>query len=90
MLQMADELHECLVQFARVCLLISAQNEALDALIAGKEVLSILPTNLGKCVIYPVFCFAKISKACVLSIWLLNSILVEQVLKLNELGHLAV
>lgn len=55
-----------------------------------KEVLSILPTNLGKCVIYPVFCFAKISKACVLSISLLNSILVEQVLKLNELGHLAV
>ena len=60
--------------------------EALEALIAGKEVLVILATDLGKSILYQMFFSAKILKACVLVISSLYCIVVEQVDKPNALG----
>lgn len=82
---MADELQEFLLQFLK-----SEQTGALEAIIAGKEILAIWLTEFRWSLIYQVFCFAKISTAGVHVIPLLNNIVVEQVGKLNEIGLLVV
>ena len=55
----------------------------LEALVAGKDVLA---TGFRKSFIKQVFCVANISKACAVVISPLNSIVVERVSDLNELG----
>ena len=57
---MADKLQECLFQFQRIQSLKSEQIEALEALIAGCDVLAILPTGFRKSLIYQVLCQAKL------------------------------
>lgn len=58
----------------------------LEALVDGKDVLAILPTGFRKSFIKQVFSVTKISKACAVVISPLNSIVVERVSDLNELG----
>ena len=75
------------MQFPTTHWLESEQTKDLETLIAGTDVLTVLPTDFEKSVVYQVFCFAKISIACVLVISLLINIVVEQV---KELGPLAI
>lgn len=75
------------MQFPTTHWLESEQTKDLETLIAGTDVLTVLPTGFEKSVVYQVFCFAKISTACVLVISLLINIVVEQV---KELGPLAI
>ena len=51
---MADKLQECLCRFSRI------QIEALEAVLAGCDVLAILLTGFGNSLIYQVFCQAKL------------------------------
>ena len=54
----------------------------MEALLAGQDVLAILPTGFGKSLIYQVICMAKLSSnanASVLVFSPLNSIVEEQV-----------
>ncbi|XP_068674561.1 putative ATP-dependent DNA helicase Q1 [Montipora foliosa] len=86
---MADELQECLSRFPKIDLLKPEQKQAVEALLAGQDVMAILPTGFGKSLIYQMFCMAKLSSnanASVLVISPLNSIIEEQVNELNDLG----
>ena len=68
----------------------AVSNHSLAGIRADKgqtDVLTVLPTGFEKSVVYQVFCFAKISIACVLVISLLINIVVEQV---KELGPPAI
>ena len=82
---MADALQECLSRFPKIKSLKPEQKQAVEALLAGQDVLSILPTGFGKSLIYEVFCMAKLSSngnTSVLVISPLDSIIEERV---NEL-----
>ena len=86
---MADALQECLSRFPKIDSLKPEQKQAVEALLAGQDVLAILPTGFGKSLIYQMFCMAKLSSnanASVLVISPLNSIIEEQVNELNDLG----
>ena len=86
---MADKLQECLSRFPKIQILKAQQIEALEALLAGCDVLAILPTGFGKRLIYQVFCQAKLCsnpKASIFVISPLNSVVNEQVNELAELG----
>ena len=92
-ISMGDVLQDCLSQFPKIDSLKPEQIEALQSLLAGDDVLSILPTGFGKSFIYQVFCLAKQSSnpnASVLVILPLNSIVEEQVGELTKLGLPAV
>ena len=84
-LVITDALRECLSRFPKIESLKPEQKQAVDALLAGQDVLAILLTGFGKSLIYHVFCMGKLSSnanASVLVILPLNSIIEERV---NEL-----
>jgi len=86
---MGDVLQDCLSRFPKIDSLKPEQIEALESLLAGDDVLAILPTGFGKSLIYQVFCLAKHSSnsnASVLVISPLNSTVGE----LTKLGLPAV
>ena len=88
-ISMGDVLQDCLSRFPKIDSLKPEQIEALQSLLAGDDVLAILPTGFGKSFIYQVFCLAKQSSnpnASVLVISPLNSIVEEQVRELTKLG----
>ena len=85
---MADRLRSCLDRFLKIESLKPEQKQALEALLAGKDVLAILPTGFGKSRIYQVYCHAQTSTESILVISPLNSIIEEQVNEMNELGNL--
>ena len=92
-ISMGDVLQDCLSRFPEIDSLKPEQIEALQSLLAGDDVLAILPTGFGKSFIYQVFCLAKQSSnpnASVLVISPLNSIVEEQVGELTKLGLPAV
>ena len=69
---MADKLQACLENIPNIT---SLKPQAVEALLAGKDVLAILPTGFGKSLIYQVFSMAQTSaNASVLVISSLNSI----------------
>ena len=79
---MADALRECLSRFPKIESLKPEQKQAVDALLAGQDVLAILLTGFGKSLIYHVFCMAKLSSTAntsVLVILPLNSTIEERV-----------
>lgn len=84
---MADTLQECLSRFPKIDSLKPEQKQALEALLAGQDVMAILPTAFGKSLIYQMFCMAKLSSnahASVLVLSPLNRIIEEQVNKLHK------
>ena len=86
---MADALQECLSRFPKIDSLKPEQKKGVEALLAGQDVLAILPTGFRKSLIYQMFCMAKLSSnanVSVLVISPLNSIIEEQVNELNDLG----
>ena len=84
---MTDKLQACLEKIPNVTSLKPEQTQALEALLAGKDVLAILPTGFGKSLIYQVFSMAQTSaNASVLVISPLNSIVEEQAKEMNCLG----
>ena len=58
---MAVELQEFLFRFPKIESLKLEQKEALEFLLSGRDVLTILPTGFGKSLIYQVFWQAKLS-----------------------------
>ena len=84
---MADKLQACLENIPNVTSLKQEQTQALEALLAVKDVLATLPTGFGKSLIYHVFRMAQTSaNASVLVISPLNSIVEEQAKEMNGLG----
>ena len=86
---MADALQECLCRFPKIDSLEPEKKQAVEALLAGQNVVAILPTGFGKSLIYQMFCMAKLSSnanASVLVLSPLNSIIEEQVNEFNDLG----
>ena len=76
---MTDKLQACLAKIPNVTSLKPEQTQAVEPLLAGKDVLPILPTGFGKSLIYQVFSMAQTSaNASVLVIPPLNSIVEEQ------------
>ena len=84
---MEDKLQECVRRFP-ITNLKPERQEAVECLLAGRDVLAILPTGFGKSLIYQVFGEAKQSSVLVISP--LNSIVEEQVVELSELGFPAI
>ena len=86
---MADALQECLSRFPKIDSLKPEQKQAVDALLAGQDVMAILPTGFGKSLIYQMFCMGKLSsnakRKCV-GLSPINSIIEEQVNELNDFG----
>ena len=80
---MEDKLQECVRRFP-ITNLKPEQQEAVECLLAGRDVLAILPTGFGKSLIYQVF--GEVKQSSVLVISPLNSIVEEQVVELSELG----
>ena len=81
-ISMGDVLQDCLSRFPKIDSLMPEQIVALQSLLAGDDVLAILPTGFRKSFIYQVFCLAKQfsnPNASVLVISPLNSIVEEQV-----------
>ena len=73
--------------FTNVTSLKPEQTQAVEPLLAGKDVLPILPTGFGKSLIYQVFSMAQTSaNVSVLVISPLNSIVEEQAKEMNGLG----
>ena len=88
-LMMAKALQQCLSRFPEIETLKREQREELEALIAGRDVIAILPTGFGKSLIFQVFCEAKLSlnpNTCILVVAPLNSIVQDQVDELTELA----
>ena len=56
---MADKLQSCLEKIQNVTSLKPEQTQVVEALLAGKDVLAILPTGFGKRLIYQVFSMAQ-------------------------------
>ena len=84
---MTDKLQACLEKIPNVTSLKPEQTQAVEALLAEKDVLAILPTGFGKSLIYQVFSMAQTSaNASVLVISPLNSIVEEQAKEMNCLG----
>ena len=84
---MTDKLQACLEKIPNVTSLKPEQTQAVEALLAGKDVLAILPTGFGKSLIYQVFSMEQTSaNASVLVISPLNSIVEEQAKEMNGLG----
>ena len=84
---MTDKLQACLEKIPNVTSLKPEQTQAVEALLAGKDVLAILPTGFGKSLIYQVFSMAQTSaNASVLVISPLKSIVEEQAKEMNCLG----
>ena len=84
---MTDKLQACLEKIPNVTSLKPEQTQAVEALLAGKDVLAILPTGFGKRLIYHVFSMAQTyANASVLVITPLNSIVEEQAKEMNGLG----
>ena len=85
--EMAERLQACLDKFPKIESLKPEQKQALEALLAGEDVLAILPTGFGKSLIYQVFCQAQSStNTSVLVISPLNSIVEEQTSEMSGLG----
>ena len=84
---MADKLQACLEKIPNVTSLKPEQTQVVGALLAGKDVLAILPTGFGKSLIYHVFSMAQTSaNANVLFISPLNSTVEEQAKEMNGRG----
>ena len=84
---MADKLQACLEKIPNITSLKQEQTQAVGALLAGKDVLAILPGGFGKSLIYQVFSMAQTSaNASVLVISPLNTIVEEQAKEMNGLG----
>lgn len=70
------------------------QQQAIDSLLNGQDVLAVLPTGFGKSMIYTVFCLAKTNavkdRVTVLVISPLNSLIADQIAELEAIDCSAV
>ena len=58
---MTDKLQACLAKIPNITSLKPEQTQAVEALLAGKDVLAILATGFGKSLVYQVFSMAQTS-----------------------------
>ena len=68
-------MQECLSRFPKIDSPKPEQKQAVEALLAGQDVMAILPTGFGKSLIYQMFCMGKLSSNANASVLVLSPII---------------